>query len=179
MVKKKQDYRVISQKKEYENPFMVVSKYEVEYQDGSTKPYWVLDRKGDFSIIVPIFPDNTTLLVGQWRVSSNHYSWEFPMGSVTGAIPLDTAMQELSEETGYKAKKWKNIGSFYVANGHTGQKAYVFIAKNLLMGISHPEESELLEVRRMELKSVKKMIEAGTIKDGPTIVAYHFAERFM
>lgn len=167
---------MMSEKLEYENPFMQVYRQEVIRPDGAKKPYWVLDRRGDFSVIIPIFPDNTTMLVGQYRVPTKQYHWEFPMGMVAGATPLLTAKEELRQETGIRAKKWDKIGHFYLAPGFSGQRSFIFVAKELTLGENEPEDDEYIDVKRLPLENVKQMIKSGKIADGPTIIAFHLLE---
>lgn len=176
-MKKQHGYQVVSSKVEYKNPFMIVHRQEVIRPDGKTKPYWVLDRGGDFSVIIPLFPDNTTMLVGQYRVPTEKYLWEFPMGMVKGATPLGTAKQELREETGLRAKQWIKIGYFYLAPGFSGQKSHVYVAEDITEGESEPEDDEYITPKRLSLKKVAEMIRKGDITDGPTIIAFHFFEQ--
>lgn len=166
-------FRKISEKLEYKNPFMQVYREEVIRPNGTKRPYWVLDRGGDFSVIIPLFPDNTTTLVGQYRVPTGKFLWEFPMGMVKDATPLKTAKQELREETGLRAKKWKKIGFFYLAPGFSGQRSHIFIASDLTQGKSEPEDDEYITTKRVSLGKVKEMIRKGSIVDGPTIIAFH------
>jgi 8-oxo-dGTP pyrophosphatase MutT (NUDIX family) len=177
MTKKSHGFEVVSTKREYTNPYMEVYRQEVVRPDGLIKPYWVLDRGGDFSLIIPLFPDKTTQLVGQYRVPIAKYSWEFPMGMVAGAGPLVTAKQELREETGLRAKRWKKIGYFYLAPGFSGQRSHIYLAEGLSIGESEPEDDEYIETKRMPLKEVKALIQDGTIADGPTIIALHLLEQ--
>lgn len=176
-MKKKHGYQVVSSKVDYENPFMIVHRQEVIRPDGKTKPYWVLDRGGDFSIIIPLFPDNTTMLVGQYRVPTGKYLWEFSMGMVKNATPLGTAKQELREETGLRAKNWTKVGVFYLAPGFSGQRSHVYVAQEITEGKSEPEEDEYISTKRLPLMKVKEMIKNGDIADGPTIIAFHLFEQ--
>jgi ADP-ribose pyrophosphatase len=177
MAKKSHGFQKVSEKLEYENPFMQVYRQEVIRPDGVKKPYWVLDRRGDFSIIIPIFPDNTTMLVGQYRVPTGRYLWEFPMGMVHGATPLITAKEELRQETGLWANMWEKLGYFYLAPGFSGQRSNVFVAKDLREGKSEPEDDEYIDVKRLPIKKVKYMIKNRQITDGPTIIAFHLLEQ--
>ncbi len=54
------------------------------------------------------------LLVRQYRLPAQRYLWELPAGRLDeGETPLQTAKRELIEETGYRAKQWKKLLTFY------------------------------------------------------------------
>lgn len=165
-------WKVHSSKTVYENPFYRVIEKDIERPDGIMSTYYVVDRGGSFSIIIPVFPDGTTILVGQYRPASEFYSWEFPMGQVRGKTPLGMAKQELLEETGYTAKDWKLIGRYFVGQGHTSQEAFVYTARTLHKGKAQPEEGEFLQLKRIPLATMNRLVKNGTVKDGPSIAAY-------
>ena len=163
---------VRSSKTTFRNPYFSVEEQHVTRSNGTEGTYYIVDRGGPFSIVIPLFPDRTTLLVGQYRPASKLYSWEFPMGYVADVDPLTMAKQELKEETGYEAEHWKLIGRYFIGQGHTNQEAFVYRATSLTPGNAQPEEGELLEVKRVPVDEVKRLIQQGIIKDGPTIAAH-------
>lgn len=171
--------KILSQKVDYTSPHMDIIRYEVEDSKGKIKPYWALDRKNDFSVVIPIFPDNTTVLVGQFRLPINEYSWEFAMGTVDNATPEATAEQELREETGITAKKMQKIGQFFLAPGISSQIGHVFLAKDLTVGEPEPEEDENLITKKVSIQKVGVMIKNQEIKDGPTIIAWQFLQSYI
>ena len=171
--------KIIKTTVDYKNPRMKILKSEAIFPDKRIKEYFVLDRYGDFSVVIPLFPDLSTMLVGQYRLPVDAYSWEFPMGSVKGKSPLQMAKQELREETGIRAKKFRKLGEFYVAPGYSNQKVHIYIATGLSRGEPDPEPFEILEVKKVPLEDVKTMIKDGTIKDGPTILANSALERYL
>ena len=132
-----------------------------------------------FPVIIPLFPDKTTLLVGQYRVHADYYSWEFPMGNVVSTGFLTVAKTELKEEAGITAKSWQKIGEFFVAPGYSSQKCCVFVAKDLKYGDTKTSDSEILEVKKVPISQVFSMINKGTIKDGPTIAAAQFLDQYL
>lgn len=174
----KNGYKTISSTVDYQTPYSTVYKDIIIFPDGKEKEYWIAER-APFSIIIPLFPDNSTILVGQYRIPVDYYSWEFPMGSVEGAQPLENAKQELQEETGYIAKKWEHIGNYFWGPGTTTTKVSVFIARDLKEGTPHPEETEHLTVKRLTIPEIEHMIQSGDILDGPTITAYHYLEMYL
>lgn len=169
----------VSRHIDYKNPFLKVFRQEMLYPDGQKKDYFVVDRKNDFSIIIPIFPDQTVMLVGQYRIPIEQYTWEYPMGTVYKKSPLEVAKQELREETGITAKKWKKVGESFLAPGYSNQKFHIYVATELTLGEAHPEDDEDLTLKQIPLVDVKKMIRNGKIKDGPTIVADYYLHEFL
>lgn len=166
--------KVLKKSTAYKNSRLRILKYKTEFPNKKIKDFFVLDRYSDFSVVVPIFPDMTTVLVGQYRVPVESFSWEYPMGSVRGKTPLETAKQELKEETGISARKYKKMGEFFVAPGFSNQRMHVFIATYLTEGDPKPEPFEFLQTKKVKLSEVKTMIKNGTIKDGPTVLANSF-----
>lgn len=171
--------RVFSEKIVHQNPYMNILCQRLHYSDGRERDYFVLDRKNDFSIVIPLFDDMTTVLVGQYRVPIRQFSWEYTMGTVDGKSPLDVAKQELREETGYRAGRFIKVGEFFVAPGYAKQKANVYIAKQLTSGEPSPEPFEDLTTKVVPLANVTEMIHNGTIKDGPTITAHTFVLAYL
>lgn len=163
----------------YKNPYMRIKKDMVTRSNGLTKPFYVLDRNGPFSIIIPVKNKNTTYIVGQYRYAAKYYSWEFPMGYVRKKTLLEMAKIELKQEVGLTASKWKKIGDFFVANGHSSQQSHVFIAQDLRQGYPEPEEGEFLTVRKIKFRELEKMISEKIILDGPTITAYYLYRDFI
>lgn len=164
-------WQIVTSSEIHKNPFMRLVRHDVVRPGGRIAPYYVVERPA-FSVIIPLTNDGKTLLVGQHRFAVNYFSWEFPMGSVKGKNPLETAKQELKEETGYKASRWSNVGEWFIGPGHTNQIATVFLAQELKAGIPTPETGEFLSIKEARFSEVKDFIIDGTIKDGPTLTAY-------
>jgi ADP-ribose pyrophosphatase len=108
----------------------------------------------------------------QYRHAANQYLWELPAGKLDpGEDALAGAKRELTEETGYSAKKWKPLVEYYASPGFLGESMKVFIAEGLVAGDAHPEEDEEIEFRLVKLSEVLKMIEKGAILDGKTLTS--------
>src|SRR5690606_33501022 len=113
------------------------------------------------------------------RYAINALTIEFPMGVVRGADPQTMAVRELKEETGISTAQLIEIGKFYVGAGRTDQPAHVFLASHLSFGEQELESGEFIEVESYTLAEVEKMIENGTIVDGPSIAAFHYLEAYI
>src|SRR5438270_9344086 len=80
-------------------------------------------RHAGSAVMMAMDDKKRILLVRQYRLPADSYLWELPAGKVDeGEKPLQTAKRELAEETGYKAKKWTKLASFYVSPGYVQER---------------------------------------------------------
>jgi ADP-ribose pyrophosphatase len=106
----------------------------------------------------------------QYRHAANRFLWELPAGKLEpGEDALAGAKRELEEETGYRARRWKPLVTYYASPGFLGESMIVFVAEGLVAGDAHPEDDERIELRLVKLSEVLEMIEKGAILDGKTL----------
>ena len=118
----------------------------------------------------PADPD--IILERQYRHAASQYLIEVPAGTRDpNEPPLAAAKRELIEETGYKAKSWTMMAKYYASPGFLAEWMQIYLARDLREGAATPEEDENLEVFRMPLSQVMRMIAAGEIHDGKTLIA--------
>jgi len=113
------------------------------------------------------------LLVRQYRLPADQYLWELPAGKLdAGEKPLQAAKRELAEETGYKARTWKKLVSFFPSPGYVEEKMTIFLATDLTQGEATPMEDERIETRWFTARELGDLIRSGKIEDGKTIIGY-------
>ena len=127
-----------------------------------------------------IFPEDERrriLLVRQFRLPAGGKLWELPAGKIDeGETALQAAKRELAEETGYKGRKWERLVAFHPSPGLLAEKMTIFRARELTAGTPTPTESERIETAWYSRAEVGRMIAAGKISDGKTIIGYFLSK---
>ncbi len=166
----KNPWKTIQVKKVYDNPWIEVSHRDVITPGGGEGIYGKVHFKNLAIGIIPLDEDYNTWIVGQYRYTLDEYSWEIPEGGCPlKTAPLDSAQRELQEETGISARKWTPVLELTTSNSVTDERAISFVAQNLSFGVSSPEETEELAVRKLPFSDLVKMIEKGIITDALSV----------
>ncbi len=129
------------------------------------------------AVMMAVDEKKRMLLVRQFRLPAEKYLWELPAGRLDhGETPLKAAKRELIEETGYKARQWTKIASFWASPGYVQERMTIFQATGLTAGEAQPMDDEQIESRWFTRRQVKEMIESGEIEDAKTIVGFHLGK---
>lgn len=125
------------------------------------------------AVIIPMLDKNTMVMIRQFRYAAGDFIWEFPAGTCSpGEPPLTCARRELEEETGYKARRWKKLIMFYPTPGVSTEIMHLYLAWDLRETQAHLEEDEILETKTFRISEISRMIRAGQIIDGKTILGF-------
>jgi len=131
------------------------------------------------AVMMAVDEKKRVLLVRQYRLPAEKELWELPAGRLDqGEKPLQAAKRELAEETGYRARTWKKLASFWASPGYVQERMTVFLATGVTAGEASPMEDERIESRWFTRKELLEMIQDGKIEDGKTMVGFLIWQRF-
>src|SRR3974377_1097705 len=135
-------------------------------------------RHAGSAVMMAVDEKQRILLVRQYRLPAEGSLWELPAGRLDpGEKPWQAARRELAEETGYKARNWKKVVSFWVSPGYVQEKMTIFLATDLTEGTATPMDDERIETRWFTRQEVAAMIDSGKIADAKTMIGYLLWER--
>ncbi len=166
---------VLSSKTAYENPWYRVRSDALIWPDGTHGTYNVVEVPPSV-FIVPVTRHGEIVLIRQYRYTTQRWVWEIPAGgSKPGQTKLEAAKAELREETGGVSDDIMFLGEYETANGRSNSTAFIYLAKNVVLGESALESAEILTVHPTPIEQVRHMLATNQIKDAPSALGLYLA----
>jgi len=168
--------RVLTSKVSYEGPLFRVLSEDIEEPNGKKVFRDVIRHNGSVVILAvdrsKSKKNPLVLIERQYRHAAQQFLYEVPAGKMEdGEDHLEAAKRELLEETGYQAKKWTKLARYFASPGFLGEWMQVFLAEDLTPGEAHPEEDESFELQFVPLSELLRLIDAGKVLDGKTLIS--------
>jgi ADP-ribose pyrophosphatase len=170
--------KVLSSRERYRSAIFRVTEDHAADSSGFEIRRAIVRHSGS-AVMMAVDAERSILLVRQYRLPASANLWELPAGRLDpGEKPLQAAKRELIEETGYSARRWKKLISFYPSPGYVSEKMTIFLATELTAGEARPMDDERIESRWFSAKQVEQMIRSDKIEDGKTIIGYFAWKNF-
>jgi ADP-ribose pyrophosphatase len=166
--------KIISSREVYQcKLFRVTEDRAVDRKSGFQIERCVVRHVGS-AVMMAVDQKKRVLLVRQYRLPAEKYLWELPAGRLdAGEKPLQAARRELAEETGYRARTWTKLASFWVSPGYVQERMTIYLATDLTAGVATPMDDERIETRWFPRKELAEMIRDGKIEDAKTMVGFY------
>lgn len=121
--------------------------------------------------VVAVLDDGNLILVRQYRHAAGQELLEICAGGLNaGEDPVEAAIRELEEETGYRAGKVVERARFWTTPGFTTEFMYLYEATELVKTQTNPDEDESIEVEIVTPQEALLMIDDGRIQDAKSIL---------
>jgi ADP-ribose pyrophosphatase len=155
----------------YEGPLFDVRRDQVELDTGMVRSYEVVDHPGSVTI-APVDPSGNLIFVRQYRHPIAMDLLEFPAGTLeAGEDPEACAIREAREEIGMRPGKLDLLGEVFLAPGYSGERSYLFLARDLQKDPLSPDSDENLSLEYGSVDQVYDWIASGELLDAKTLAA--------
>jgi ADP-ribose pyrophosphatase len=133
----------------------------------------VVLETSDWVNIVALTPEGKILVVSQFRFGIRKTTTEIPAGLIEpGEAPLEAAIRELKEETGYTTQDWKYLGWVEANPAFLNNRCHMWLAKNVIKD-HQPEldESEDVLVDELSFEELLREIRKERMRNSLTMLA--------
>ena len=143
----------------------------VALPNGKTSLREIVEHPGGVGILA-LDENGCVPMVTQYRYAFSRTLLEIPAGKrEPGEEPFTTARRELKEEIGAEADQWTDMGALIASPGCYGETLYLFMARGLRFGETHPDEDEFLDVTYLPFDRAVAQCMDGTLTDAKTVAA--------
>ena len=166
--------KVLGSEMIYEGRIINLRKDKVTVING-TSYREVVEHNGG-AVLLAVTDDRKMVMVRQYRRPADKVMFEVPAGKIDpGEDPLETAVRELKEETGYTAGNVRYLCHFYPSAGFSEEVLYLYLCTDLKEGETDFDENEALDIEKWDIDELHEMVLHGEIDDAKTLIAIEYA----
>jgi 8-oxo-dGTP pyrophosphatase MutT (NUDIX family) len=164
------DYRI-------DEPFLRIRSDRVELPDGTIiEQYYVRETRG-FAIVAALTPDRRIVLVRQYKHGVGRITLELPAGMIDpGEAPVDCAIRELAEETGYAGDPPRLLRTLFADPTSSNGSFHVYLIENATQQFAQRlDPTEAIVIESATIAQFATMVRDGTIASGSQVAASYIA----
>jgi ADP-ribose pyrophosphatase len=145
----------------------------IQMPDGRQTTREIIEH-GACIAVVAVDENNNILLVSQYREAVEKELLEIVAGGIEPGEDVETAVKrEMQEETGYLPQKLASLGGYYLAPGYSTEFLYLYLASDLIPSRLVAEDTEGINIVRIPVSKIHKMLASGKICDGKSIAGLY------
>ena len=158
-----------------------VNRISFEHEERKTTgDFFVLDTP-DWIHVIALTPANEIVMVKQFRFGTENLSWEIPGGLMEkGETPIDAALRELREETGYVGDKAEEIASIRPNPAIQNTTCHFVLVRNAVKQheLDWDEHEEILTAP-VPVNEVEEWAHDGKIFHSLSIAALFYLQKYL
>jgi ADP-ribose pyrophosphatase len=171
--------KVLSSKMVYQGKVFGV-RHDVVIEPGGMRATRDIVTHPGSVVVLPILNDGRLLMIRQYRHTVGGYLLEVVAGrKEPGESTLKAAKRELAEETGYRAKHFREMMNVYPTPGFVEETMVAYAATGLTLGKTNPDADEVIESKPFTLKALIEMIRKEQIHDAKSVACILYYARFI
>ena len=147
-------------------PFLRLRRDRIQLPDGTIiEDYYVRESSG-FTIVFALTPDDRVILVHQYKHGIGEYVLELPAGAIDAdEDPLDCAMRELAEETGYVSDRpFELVRTFITDPTNSDSRFQLYLARDCELRVRQNfDATEDIQVELVTIGELQAMVRNGQI----------------
>ena len=160
----------------YRGHFLDVRRDRIRLPNGDTAHREYIVHPGAV-MVVPLLDDGRLVVERQFRYPLGRVVLEFPAGKLdAGESPLQCAIRELVEETGYRAREWARAGILHNAVAYSTEGIEVWFARGLVAGERRLDAGEFLDVTTTTLRALVDLARRGELTDAKTLIGLNWLQ---
>ena len=160
-------WKLIKSRPVFESRWMKIEKRTYKLPNGKIGGDYYHLKRPDYVLVIAVDNKERIVVLRQYRRGVDDFVYELPAGWIDkGEEPIDAAVRELKEESGFKAKG-EIEATLYPQPAFSSMKAYVAILKidSEKVTVKKLGNDEHISHELVSLNQIKKMIKKKQIKD--------------
>ncbi len=141
-------------------PWLTARRDKIELPDGRIIPEFYVLEYPEWVNVIAITTDGKFVMERQYRYAADSTNFEIPCGVMEqGETPLEAAMRELKEETGYGGGQWRELMCISANPTSMTNMTHCFVATGVeKVSDQHLDATEELEVHLLSQDEVQALL---------------------
>ena len=146
-------------------PWLTARRDKIELPDGRIIPEFYVLEYPEWVNVIAITTDGKFVMERQYRYAADSTNYEIPCGVMEqGETPLEAAMRELKEETGYGGGQWRELMCISANPTSMANMTHCFVATGVeKVSDQHLDATEELEVHLLSRDEVLTLLQNNEI----------------